>query len=94
MQVMPKSKKSKSPELAVAAPNIGARKASPSKVSILIGLMTRKAGASLAEMQEATGWQAHSVRGALSGAIGKARGLSVTSRLVGVQRRYFIDKAA
>ena len=37
------------------------------KVAILRRLLTRKAGADLAALQEATGWQPHSVRAGLSG---------------------------
>jgi DNA-binding transcriptional regulator PaaX len=37
------------------------------KVDILKKLLSRKAGADLAALQAATGWQAHSVRAALSG---------------------------
>ena len=90
---MSKSKKSRgaAPSFHLAMPELAVK--SPTKLSILISLMQRGCGASLAEMQEATGWQAHSVRGALSGSIAKAKGIAVTSRLVGAQRRYFIDGA-
>ena len=37
------------------------------KVAVLRRLLTRKAGADLAALQLATGWQPHSVRAALSG---------------------------
>jgi hypothetical protein len=37
------------------------------KAAILRKLLSRKAGADLAALQSATGWQAHSVRAALSG---------------------------
>jgi hypothetical protein len=40
-----------------------------SKQSVLVGLLQRREGATLAEMVEATGWQSHSVRGAISFAI-------------------------
>jgi DNA-binding IclR family transcriptional regulator len=36
------------------------------KAATIIRLLTRKAGAELGALQEATGWQAHSVRAALS----------------------------
>jgi hypothetical protein len=49
------------------------------KLDILIGLLRRPTGATLAEMMEATGWQGHSVRGAMAGAIKKKRGLTITS---------------
>jgi DNA-binding transcriptional regulator PaaX len=37
------------------------------KTEILRKLLSRKSGADLAALQAATGWQAHSVRAALSG---------------------------
>lgn len=48
------------------------------KQSRLIALMRRPAGATLAELTEATGWQPHSVRGAISGVLRKKRGLTIT----------------
>lgn len=36
-------------------------------------------GATMAEIVAATGWQAHTARGAMSGALGKKLGLTVTS---------------
>jgi hypothetical protein len=50
----------------------------PSKLEALLALLAREGGASLAEMIAATGWQGHSVRGALAGAIRK-RGHEVIS---------------
>jgi hypothetical protein len=40
---------------------------SKTKAGQIIGLLGRPGGASIAEMMKATGWQAHSVRGFLSG---------------------------
>ncbi len=48
------------------------------KIETLIHLITRSRGATLAELQNATGWQAHSVRGAISGTLRKKLGLAVT----------------
>ena len=39
------------------------------KQAVLIDLLKRKIGATIAEAVEATGWQAHSVRGAISGTL-------------------------
>jgi hypothetical protein len=50
-----------------------------SRQDTLLLLLRRKEGATLADMSEATGWQAHSVRGALSGVVGKKLGLKVVS---------------
>jgi hypothetical protein len=50
-----------------------------SKKSIVLGLIRRSAGASIPEIMAATEWQAHSVRGFISGALGKKMGLAVES---------------
>ncbi len=49
------------------------------KQALLIDLLTRKKGTTIEEIVEATGWQPHSVRGAISGALKKRLGLAVTS---------------
>jgi DNA-binding MarR family transcriptional regulator len=65
------------------------------KQGLLINLLSRPGGASLAEAVEATGWQPHSVRGAISGALKKKLGLDVTSEAVeGRGRVYRIADAA
>ena len=45
------------------------------------------AGASIAELMAATGWQQHSVRGAMAGAL-KKRGLAISSDEMDGVRRY------
>jgi hypothetical protein len=50
-----------------------------SKKAEVLGLLRRKGGATLTEIMKATGWQAHSVRGFISGALGKKMGLTVNS---------------
>jgi hypothetical protein len=50
-----------------------------SKTAQILGLLRRSGGASLKELMKAAGWQAHSVRGFLSGALGKKMGLRVNS---------------
>lgn len=51
------------------------------KLGTLIAALRRKKGATIDEMMEATGWQAHSVRGAISGALKKKLGLEVVSEV-------------
>jgi hypothetical protein len=61
------------------------------KQALLIDLLTRKKGATIDEAVEATGWQPHSVRGAISGTLKKKLGLAVTSEKPGDgPRRYRI----
>jgi len=45
----------------------------------LLAILLRPEGGTIANMQEATGWLAHSVRGALSGVIAKKLGHNVAS---------------
>lgn len=49
------------------------------KTALLIDLLKRKDGACIDEIVAATGWQAHSVRGAISGTLKKKLGLTIAS---------------
>jgi hypothetical protein len=44
-----------------------------------VALLGRPYGATLADLMQASGWQPHSVRGFLSGALGKKMGRTVAS---------------
>ena len=61
-----------------------------SKQAQLIAMLRRKQGATIAQIVEATGWQAHTVRGAFAGALRKRLGLSVSSDKVDGVRVYRI----
>jgi hypothetical protein len=50
-----------------------------SKKGIVIDLLRRKEGATMAEIAKATGWQNHSIRGFISGQLTKKMGLTVES---------------
>ncbi len=50
-----------------------------SKKAIVLELLRRPEGATLADIMGATGWMAHSVRGFLSGALAKKMGLAIES---------------
>jgi len=52
------------------------------KQALLIEMLRAEGGATIAEIVEATGWQPHTVRGAIAGALKKKLGLDVTSEKV------------
>lgn len=52
-----------------------------SKQSQLIALLRSASGATLAQMMTLTGWQAHTVRGMLSGSLRKRLGLNVQAEV-------------
>ena len=63
------------------------------KTEACLALLVRPEGASLAELQQVTGWQAHSVRGFLAGTVKKIAGASLTSEKVAGERRYVLRRA-
>ena len=50
-----------------------------SKKAIILDLLRRPEGATMAEIAKATGWKAHSIRGLISGTLAKKMGLTVES---------------
>ena len=62
------------------------------KAAKIIGLLRRNNGATISELTKATSWQAHSVRGFMSGTLKKKQGILINSNQEdGKPRRYFID---
>jgi hypothetical protein len=60
-----------------------------SKTAKFLDLLRRSGGATGADLMKATGWQAHSVRGFISGVLGRKMGLKVASTKVeNGERRY------
>jgi len=51
------------------------------KQAILIDHLQRKKGATLADLVKATGWQVHSVRGAISGTLKKKLGYAIVTKV-------------
>jgi glycine cleavage system aminomethyltransferase T len=66
-----------------------AAKAPKTKQEQLVALIRRRRGATIDEMTSATGWQAHSVRGAISGTLKKKLGLAVISETVAGRGRIY-----
>ena len=60
-----------------------------SKQARVVELLKRPEGATIQQLMDATGWQAHSVRGALSGSLKKRLCLHVTSHCEVNQQRIY-----
>ncbi len=72
------------------SPPPAALTATKGKIGGILALLRRDEGATIATMMAATGWQAHSVRGAIAGSIKKKLGLTVLSEKAKGERRYRI----
>ena len=60
----------------------------------LIAMLRAPDGATIEEIMAATGWQSHTVRGAMAGALKKKLGLEVTSEKVENRGRVYKLPAA
>lgn len=81
------------PSALTKSANTAVKERKPTRLDQLQELITREGGASIAEMCEVTGWQQHSVRGALAGELMK-RGLTISSEKIDGVRRYSAKAAA
>ena len=72
-----KTTAAKTPKKAKSAKAAGVREGS--KTEKVLDLLKRPGGTTMKELMKTTGWQPHSVRGFLSGTVGKKMGLAVTS---------------
>ena len=77
---MTTNKKTRQPETPVAAPTT-------TKLDRLLFELAKEDGATLDALVTATGWQKHSVRGAIAGAL-KRKGHQISSRKSDGVRRY------
>jgi hypothetical protein len=59
------------------------------KQALLIEMLKTPDGASIAEIAKATNWQPHAIRGAISGALKKRMGLTITSKKVAERGRVY-----
>jgi hypothetical protein len=94
--VAPKKVKAKKAKAAKKAPKAGNKAGTArdgSKAAKIIELLKRPEGATLAAIMKATAWQAHSVRGFLSGTIRKKLGLNVVSKKADDGERTYSIKA-
>src|SRR5215510_14862852 len=65
------------------------------KKEIVLGLLRRKDGATIADIANATQWQNHSIRGFISGSVSKKMVLAVeSSKNAAGERTYRLDKVA
>jgi hypothetical protein len=64
-----------------------------SKLAKLLAFMQRPQGATIEELAKATGWQKHTVRGAISGSVKKKLHQRVMLLTQGDRRAYAIKKA-
>lgn len=77
-------------ESKTAVPELLRPKPALGKLGAMVHLMSREQGAALHELCDATGWQAHSVRGALAGSLKRQRGYVIASEKTEGVRRYRI----
>ena len=74
---MPRTTKTASkPKNRPTARKVGRKGARRTKASIILDLLKRPKGATVADLQKATGWQAHSIRAAITGL--RKRGITIT----------------
>ena len=95
-QPAPAKAEAKKPKKKAAAAKAGkppkaekAPAAKGTKQALLIDLLKRKTGATIKEAIKATGWQAHSIRGSISGTLKKKLGLKVNSETVDGRGRVY-----
>jgi hypothetical protein len=82
-----KNPKTAKPPAAPKTPRAGTKQAQ------LITMLEAPDGASIAEIVAATGWQPHTIRGAISGVLKKKLGLGVTSEKDGDRGRVYKIRA-
>lgn len=77
-----------------ARPTVQPPAARLNKTEQIVAKLKQAAGATIEELIETTGWQAHSIRGAISGTLRKKLGLTVASELIEGRGRVYRIGAA
>lgn len=85
------AKPSSAKKVSAKAPPAIARAANTSKLDRVVAALRTAKGATITDLMQLTGWQAHSVRGALSGALKKKRGFAIASKKTNGERVYRIE---
>jgi Protein of unknown function (DUF3489) len=85
---------SKKKNVSTAAPTTGTKTRKPAakpktKLAQLEAMLRRPDGATLEQISKSLAWQTHSVRGAMSGALKKKQGLTITSEKTDDGRRVY-----
>jgi hypothetical protein len=89
---MAKTKTQTKPRARKAHPAMTTPANTPSgKLGKVVELLRRPEGATVEAMSAATGWQIHSVRGAMSGALKKKHGFNILSEKTDAGRSYRIS---
>lgn len=89
----PSVQRNPEPEEGKPDPDLGAQP-STSKLDRLVALLRAPEGATLPELASATGWQVHSVRGAMAGALRKKGHSVISEKAADGLRRYRIEEAS
>jgi transglutaminase/protease-like cytokinesis protein 3 len=79
---------------AVVVSKVSSPTASPksSKTEQVLTLLSGKTGANIEQIMQLTGWQAHSVRGFISGTVKKKLALKLDTQMLNGVRHYLILK--
>ena len=64
---------------------------SKSKLDLLIARLKRPTGASIDDLAKVTGWQVHSVRGAMAGALRKKGHAVISEKMDGIRRYRLVE---
>src|ERR1700704_3771342 len=75
---------------ATVSKSVAQRKGCNSKQDHVLGLLRGPSGATIENITQATGWQAHSVRGFFAGVVRKKLGLNLVSEKTDGERVYRI----